>query len=69
MSLPQLLTDYGYWAVFVGSLLEGETILILAGFAAHRGYLSLPLVMCTLPSFVLLAVAPLLFAALSSLHR
>ena len=44
MSLPQLLTDYGYWAVFVGSLLEGETILILAGFAAHRGYLSLYMV-------------------------
>lgn len=42
MSLPQLLTDYGYLAVFVGSLLEGETILVLAGFAAHRGYLSLP---------------------------
>ena len=31
--------------------------------------LSLPLVLCTLPSFVLLAVAPLLLAALSSLHR
>ena len=43
MSLMQLLTDYGYVAVFVGSLLEGETILILAGFAAHQGYLSLPL--------------------------
>lgn len=41
MSLPQLLTDYGYLAVFVGSLLEGETILVLAGFAAYQGYLSL----------------------------
>jgi len=40
MSLPQFLTDYGYLAVFVGSLLEGETILVLAGFAAHQGYLS-----------------------------
>src|SRR5438105_14809593 len=27
----------------VGSLLEGETILVLAGFAAHQGLLSLPL--------------------------
>jgi membrane protein DedA with SNARE-associated domain len=44
VSLPQLLTDYGYLAVFVGSLLEGETILVLAGFAAHQGYLSLYLV-------------------------
>jgi tight adherence protein C len=31
--------------------------------------LSIPLVLCTLPSFVLLAVVPLLLAALSSLHR
>lgn len=45
MSVTQLLADYGYLAVFVGSLLEGETILVLAGFAAHQGYLSLPLVL------------------------
>lgn len=31
--------------------------------------LATPLVVCILPSFVLLAVAPLLLAALSSLHR
>ncbi len=31
--------------------------------------LSVPLVLCTLPSFVLMAVVPLLLAALSSLHR
>lgn len=42
IAFGQLLSDYGYWAVFIGSLLEGETILILAGFAAHQGYLSLP---------------------------
>ena len=30
--------------------------------------LAVPLVMCTLPSFVLLAIVPLLFGALSSLH-
>ncbi|MBU6438137.1 MAG: DedA family protein [Betaproteobacteria bacterium] len=45
MNLPQLLADYGYWAVFIGALLEGETVLLLAGFAAHQGYLSLPVVM------------------------
>jgi membrane protein DedA with SNARE-associated domain len=44
MLLTQLLSHYGYLAVFVGSVLEGETILILAGFAAHQGYLSFPLV-------------------------
>jgi membrane protein DedA with SNARE-associated domain len=42
MSFTQLLTDYGYLAVFIGCLLEGETILVLAGFAAHQGHLSLP---------------------------
>jgi hypothetical protein len=40
MSLTQLLADYGYLAVFVGSL-RGETVLVLAGFAAQQGYLSL----------------------------
>jgi membrane protein DedA with SNARE-associated domain len=42
VTLPQVLAEYGYVAVLVGSLLEGETILVLAGFAAHQGYLSLP---------------------------
>jgi membrane protein DedA with SNARE-associated domain len=41
-NMPQLLSDYGYLAVFVGALLEGESILMLAGYAAHRGLLSLP---------------------------
>ena len=44
MSLPGLLTDYGYLAVFIGCLLEGETILVLAGIAAQQGLLSLPAV-------------------------
>jgi membrane protein DedA with SNARE-associated domain len=35
----QLLQQYGYVAVLIGTLLEGETILLIAGFAAHRGYL------------------------------
>lgn len=45
--LAGFLASYGYLAVFVGCLLEGETLLILAGFAAHQGYLSLPLVILT----------------------
>lgn len=40
-----LLGRYGLLAVFVGSFLEGETVLVLAGFAARRGYLELPSVM------------------------
>ncbi len=42
MDLASLVQTYGYPAVFVGSLIEGETILALAAVAAHRGYLSLP---------------------------
>ncbi len=42
MDLASLVQTYGYLAVFVGTLLEGETILALAGLAAHRGYLALP---------------------------
>lgn len=45
MTLVELLDSYGYAALAVGTFLEGETILVLAGFAAHRGYMSLPLVM------------------------
>jgi membrane protein DedA with SNARE-associated domain len=40
------IQHYGYLAVLIGTFLEGETIVILAGFAAHRAYLSLPLVIC-----------------------
>ena len=45
MDLAALIQQYGYAAVFVGSVLEGETMLVLAGLAAHRGYLSLQWVM------------------------
>ena len=45
LNLAELLDSYGYVALVVGTFLEGETVLVLAGFAAHRGYLSLPLVM------------------------
>ncbi|GAB2882130.1 DedA family protein [Microvirgula curvata] len=47
MMLAGLIAQYGYLAVFAGTLLEGETVLILAGFAAHQGYLSWPLVVVT----------------------
>jgi membrane protein DedA with SNARE-associated domain len=39
--LIELLQNYGYIIVFVWTLLEGETIVILAGFAAYQGYLEL----------------------------
>ena len=42
--LAHWIAQYGYWAVLVGTFLEGETIVVLAGYAAHRGYLSAPIV-------------------------
>jgi membrane protein DedA with SNARE-associated domain len=44
LDVPQLIAQYGYLAVFIGTLLEGETVLALAGFAAHLGHLKLPTV-------------------------
>jgi membrane protein DedA with SNARE-associated domain len=32
---------YGYWAILIGTFLEGETILVLGGLAAHMGYMDL----------------------------
>ena len=47
MELASLIQTYGYGIVLIGTVLEGETVLTLAGFAAHRGYLQLPLVIVT----------------------
>lgn len=33
------IAAYGYWAVFFGTFLEGETVLLGAGYAAQRGLL------------------------------
>ena len=45
MSVSALVAQYGYAFVFVGALAEGESVLLAAGFAAHRGMLKLPEVM------------------------
>lgn len=42
LEYASLIERYGYIATFVGTLAEGETLLILSGLAAHRGYLSFP---------------------------
>jgi membrane protein DedA with SNARE-associated domain len=44
IDFPGLIDSYGYYAVFVGAFLEGETILALAGLAAYRGYLDFKVV-------------------------
>jgi membrane protein DedA with SNARE-associated domain len=37
----QLLNHIGYPAVFLGTIVEGETFILLGGFLSHRGYLHL----------------------------
>ncbi|WP_319524493.1 DedA family protein [uncultured Desulfosarcina sp.] len=39
--MEAFLQTYGYWAILIGTFLEGETILVLAGLAAHQGYMTL----------------------------
>lgn len=38
-TIHDLIVTHGYWVLVVACLLEGETVLVLAGFAAHRGIL------------------------------
>ncbi|MGU5780301.1 DedA family protein [Aeromonas caviae] len=53
MNIPELIQNYGYAAVAVGTFLEGETVLLLAGAAASRGHLAMPWVIAvaTVASF------------------
>lgn len=41
----EYLQVHGYWVLFLGTFLEGEAILIFAGFLAFGGYLNIYLVM------------------------
>ena len=43
VDLPALIQAYGYPLTFIGALFEGETIVTLAGLAARRGHLYLPI--------------------------
>lgn len=42
MDIAALIAQYGYATVFLGALFEGESVLLLAGYAAHLGYLDFP---------------------------
>lgn len=46
-TLIELIESYGYLAILIGTFLEGETILLLGGFAAHMGLLELPWVIAS----------------------
>ena len=39
--LESFLAKYGYIAILLGTVFEGESIMIMGGFSAHRGYLKL----------------------------
>jgi membrane protein DedA with SNARE-associated domain len=42
--LEQWVAIYGYPAIVLGTIVEGETILLIAGMASSWGYLNLPLI-------------------------
>lgn len=66
MDLPGLLHQYGYAMIFLGTLAEGETLLVLGGYFAHRGYLDLGGVITT--SFVAAVCGDQLFFHLGRRH-
>jgi membrane protein DedA with SNARE-associated domain len=45
MHLHELIQQYGYWAIAIIGIFESDTLLLLGAYAAHQGYLKLPLVM------------------------
>lgn len=38
--LQSIIAEYGVYFVFLGALLEGETVVIMAGFLSHQGLLN-----------------------------
>ncbi|EBQ1773888.1 DedA family protein [Salmonella enterica] len=44
MDINTLITHYGYAALVIGSMAEGETVTLLGSVAAHQGLLKFPLV-------------------------
>lgn len=41
MSVEQLVQQHGYPFILLGTLVEGQPVMLFGGFAAHRGYLDL----------------------------
>lgn len=41
MSVEALVQQYGYAIILLGSLVEGQPVMLFGGFAAHRGHLEL----------------------------
>ena len=45
--MEDLIHNFGYAAIFIGTFFEGETVLVVGGFLAHRTYLELPWVIAS----------------------
>ena len=45
MHIEPLIRDYGYLAILVVNMFEGETVVLLAGAAVHFGWLEMPWVL------------------------
>jgi membrane protein DedA with SNARE-associated domain len=41
VTVEEAVARWGYWIVLVWTFFEGETVLVMAGFAAHRGWIRL----------------------------
>ena len=54
MNIAEWVQSYGYLAVAVGTFLEGESVLLIAGAAVAHGHLSMPIVIAiaTFASFL-----------------
>lgn len=65
-AMEGLLHQYGYLLIFLGTFVEGETLLMLGGYFAHRGYLDLGGVVAT--SFIAAVCGDQLFFHLGRSH-
>lgn len=65
-AMEELLHQYGYLLIFLGTFVEGETLLMLGGYFAHRGYLDLGGVVAT--SFIAAVCGDQLFFHLGRSH-
>jgi len=41
LSIEELVQQYGYAIILLGSMVEGQPVMLFGGFAAHRGHLQL----------------------------
>lgn len=68
MELEPLIHQFGYLAILIGTLIEGEAVLLLGGFFAQQGFLSLPMVIALGVTGTFLSEAALYHLGLSKGH-